>query len=194
MANDLFTGMKVRLTRSEPDVVSKAYALWGRDSEYRRYLHERALHLWSQKKYEEWLKEDSDQQNAKQWMFDIHTLADDRLIGYVLLFYQSIAQGDAWVGIGLGAREYWGKGYGTDAMALILYYAFEELNLHRVSLGVLAYNPRAIRAYEKAGFVVEGAERRVANKDGVRYDAWIMGILREEWLARYMKERNQNGG
>jgi len=194
MTNELFIGKKVQLRRSEPEEVSKAYALWDRDSEYRRYRHERAVWLWSQKKYEEWAKEDSDRQGEKQFSFDIHTLVDHRLIGYVELFLENVFQGDAWVGISLGEREYWGKGYGTDAMALILYYAFEELNLRRVSLGVLAYNPRAIRAYEKAGFVVEGAERRVANKDGVRYDAWLMGILREEWLARYMKERNQNGG
>ncbi len=194
MTNELFVGKKVRLVRSEPEKVSKAYALWDHNSEYRRYRHERAVQLWSQKRYEEWIKEDDDRPGARRFLFDVQTLAENSLIGFVMLYLEWISQGDAWVGISIGEREYWGKGYGTDAMELILYYAFEELNLHRVSLGVLAYNPRAIRAYEKAGFVVEGAERQAANKDGVRYDALIMGILRDEWLARFMKERDQNGG
>jgi RimJ/RimL family protein N-acetyltransferase len=69
-------------------------------------------------------------------------------------------------------------------LELIERYAFEELNLHRLSLGVFAYNPRARRAYEKAGFVVEGRERGAILRDGQRADVIIMGILREEWRAR----------
>jgi RimJ/RimL family protein N-acetyltransferase len=89
--------------------------------------------------------------------------------------------GDTFVGIGIGEPDYRGKGYGTDAMRVILRFAFMELNLHRVSLDVFEYNPRAIRSYEKAGFVIEGRKRRVVNRDGRRWDDIYMGILREEW-------------
>jgi RimJ/RimL family protein N-acetyltransferase len=85
------------------------------------------------------------------------------------------------VGIGIGEREYWGKGYGKDAMRIMLRYAFMELNLHRVSLNVYEYNPRAIRSYEKAGFTVEGRQRQALNRDGRRWDMIYMGSLREEW-------------
>jgi RimJ/RimL family protein N-acetyltransferase len=88
------------------------------------------------------------------------------------------------VGIGIGEAEYRGKGYGTDAMQVILGFAFRELNLHRVSLSVFEYNPRAIRSYEKAGFRHEGRLRAEINRDGRRWDVLMMGILRTEWEAQ----------
>ena len=63
----------------------------------------------------------------------------------------------------------------------MLRFAFNELNLWRVTLGVYAYNPRAIRSYEKAGFRREGLVRGDCRRDGQRWDSVFMGILREEW-------------
>jgi RimJ/RimL family protein N-acetyltransferase len=113
--------------------------------------------------------------------FAVRTLADDRFIGFVGLHAIRWKDGEAFIGIGIGERDYWDKGYGTDAMRVVLRYAFNELGLHRISLGVFEYNPRAIRSYEKAGFTNEGRERKVLNRDGKRYDVVDMGILREEW-------------
>ena len=61
---------------------------------------------------------------------------------------------------------------------------FNELNLHRVSLDVFEYNPRAIRSYEKVGFVFEGRTRKFLNREGQRWDMIFMGILRSEWEAQ----------
>jgi RimJ/RimL family protein N-acetyltransferase len=88
------------------------------------------------------------------------------------------------VGIGIGERDFWSKGYGTDTMKVCLRYAFLELGLQRVSLGVFEYNPRAVRSYEKAGFKLEGRTRYDAHREGKRYDSLWMGILREEWLQK----------
>ncbi|MCJ7532585.1 MAG: GNAT family N-acetyltransferase [Anaerolineales bacterium] len=66
-------------------------------------------------------------------------------------------------------------------MKIVLCFAFSELNLHRVSLGVFEYNPRAVRSYEKAGFVLEGHERKAIQRDGKFWDMIFMGVLREEW-------------
>ena len=84
--------------------------------------------------------------------FAIRTLDDDRIIGEIGLDGIRWTHGDCFVGIGLGEREFWGKGYGTDAMKIILRYAFTELNLRRVTLDVFEYNPRGVRSYEKVGF------------------------------------------
>jgi RimJ/RimL family protein N-acetyltransferase len=111
----------------------------------------------------------------------IRALDGDRLIGFVGLGGIQWNNGDAFVGISLGERQDWGKGYGTDAMRVLLRYAFDELNLHRVSLDVFEYNPRAIRSYEKAGFTVEGRCRQYLHREGKRWDLIFMGILREEW-------------
>ena len=66
-------------------------------------------------------------------------------------------------------------------MNVILRFAFDELNLHRVSLNVFEYNQRAIRSYEKVGFVVEGREREFLRRTGQCWDMIFMCILREEW-------------
>jgi RimJ/RimL family protein N-acetyltransferase len=76
-----------------------------------------------------------------------------------------------------------GRGLGTEATRLLLGYAFEHLPLHRIELEVYAFNPRAQRAYEKAGFVAEGRRRDALLYDGERVDAIVMSVLRPEWLA-----------
>jgi RimJ/RimL family protein N-acetyltransferase len=113
----------------------------------------------------------------------IRALEDDRLIGDTGLDGVRWSHGDAFVGIGLGERQYWNKGYGTDAMRIILRFAFTELNLHRLTLNVFEYNRRAMRSYEKAGFAVEGRQRGWIHRDGNRYDLIYMGLLRSEWEA-----------
>ena len=187
MNKNLFEGQLVRLTVENPEAVADLHARWARNSTFMRLLDDQPTHLWSAKKIKEWHEKEADKQKeGRYFSFAIRALADDRLIGFVDIWVNSWSHGDGWVGIGIGEPEYWGNGYGTDAMQTFLRYAFLELNLHRVSLGVFSYNPRAIRSYEKAGFVLEGRERQAIHRDGNRQDALIMGILREEWFARNM--------
>ncbi|MBN1453524.1 MAG: GNAT family N-acetyltransferase, partial [Anaerolineales bacterium] len=112
-------------------------------------------------------------------------LEDDRLLGDVTLSVINWGSREAFAGIGIGVREFWGKGFGTDAMRLILRYGFVELNLRRVSLNVFEFNQRALRSYEKAGFRVEGSQRQYIQREGRRWDIVFMGILREEWMENY---------
>ena len=104
-----------------------------------------------------------------------------RLIGMVDLFIDHWSHRDAWIGIGIGARADWGQGYGSDAMRLILRYAFAELNLDRVTLSVFEYNERAIHTYRKLGFREEGRQRQRLNRYGRWWDMLIMGLPREAW-------------
>ena len=182
LKNDLFRGALVRLTAEEPEQLGKAIWRFDRDSEFRRLLDDGPPSLWSTKKIQEWFEKDGLDEEGKGIEFFIRTLKDDRLIGFVGLWDTSWSHGDAEVGIGIGDREYWGQGYGTDAMRVILRYGFMELNLKRITLGVFAYNARAIRSYEKSGFVHEGRQRKALCRDRSRADIVYMGILREEWL------------
>lgn len=75
------------------------------------------------------------------------------------------------------------RGLGTEAMRLLIDYAFTALPLHRIDLEVYAFNPRAQRVYEKVGFVVEGRRREALDFDGERVDAIIMGLLSSQWRA-----------
>ena len=116
--------------------------------------------------------------------FRLRTLTDDRLVGYVVLYdiYWNLQV--ASVGIAIGDAADRGRGYGRDGMELILRYAFNELNLYRVALTVLARNTAARRMYEAAGFQHEGIMRANDFRDGVRGDDVMMSILAPEWRQR----------
>ncbi|MCL4252318.1 MAG: GNAT family N-acetyltransferase, partial [Anaerolineae bacterium] len=75
-------------------------------------------------------------------------------------------------------------------MNVLLRFAFMDLNLHRLELNVFSYNARAIRSYEKIGFMREGVLRETLYRDGVYHDIHVMGILRREWMAKHHPEVN----
>ncbi len=85
------------------------------------------------------------------------------------------------VGIMIGEKTYWNRGYGGEALRLLLDHAFAVLNLNRIFLHVYANNPRAIRAYEKIGFVHEGRLRQAHYAAGRYHDVLMMSVLRSEW-------------
>jgi RimJ/RimL family protein N-acetyltransferase len=115
--------------------------------------------------------------------FSIETLDDPPvLVGHVGMWGARPKDRCATLGIALG-REYLGRGYGTDAMRVIVSYAFREMGLHRLQLIVAPYNQAGLRAYEKAGFVQEGRHREAVLHDGRWYDEILMSILDHEWRA-----------
>jgi RimJ/RimL family protein N-acetyltransferase len=85
------------------------------------------------------------------------------------------------VGIVIGKKEYWGKGFGTEAMQLLVNYAFNTLNLHRVELDTYSHNIRAQKSYTKIGFKIEGTKRDAVYIDGKYRDVVVMSILKEEF-------------
>jgi RimJ/RimL family protein N-acetyltransferase len=181
MMKKLFRGELVRFSGEDSEFMAKSMTHWNRDGEFQILMDDEPAMMWSQEKNKEWLEKEHKKAGTNQFTFPLRTIEDDRLIGFVGLFAIKWNHGEAWLGIGLGERAYWGRGYGTDAVRLILCYAFDELNLHRVSLDVFEYNQRAIRAYEKAGFTIEGRARGEVLRQGRRWDVITMGILREEW-------------
>jgi RimJ/RimL family protein N-acetyltransferase len=178
---DLFKGKLVRLSGIDPDELSKGFARWSRDSEFKRLLDFDPARLHSTKATKDWMEKHLEAEKDAFW-FSIRALEDDRLLGDIDLAVINWGSRDAFVGLGIGERDFWGKGYGTEAMKLVLHYAFLELNLRRVTLNVFEYNGRAIRSYEKAGFRLEGRQRQVIQREGCRWDIIYMGILCEEWM------------
>ncbi len=184
MITNVFTGQKVRLSVFDPEKDAALMAKWNRDSLYSRLLGSEPAMQWTPKQIRDFFEKEQD-----IYLFMIHTLEDDRTIGLVDLSGFDWAARHAWVGIGLGERQDWGKGYGTDAMQVILRYAFTELNLQRVNLSVFEYNLRGYKSYRKAGFVEEGRLRGWMARDGKRHDLIFMGILRSEWEALQQGEK-----
>lgn len=87
------------------------------------------------------------------------------------------------LGIFIGERTLHGKGYGTEAMRLLVQHGFDTLNLNRVELGVFSHNVAALRSYEKLGFVVEGTKRQARFRGGQYRDEITLALLRHEWLS-----------
>ena len=109
--------------------------------------------------------------------FMIDTTPDARTIGSCQLLNIHPVHRSADLQIRIGTRSAWGQGFGTAAVQALVEYAFCELGLHRVSLQVFAHNERAIGAYRKAGFAVEGTARQAAFIEGRFVDVVHMGIL-----------------
>lgn len=110
------------------------------------------------------------------------------LIGNISFMNINQIDRNAEVGIFIGEAQYRSKGYGTDAMLLMLKHGFETLNFERIYLHVHEDNARGIRSYEKSGFKKEGRLRNHHYLEGKYIDVIIMGILKDEWF------KQQNGG
>jgi RimJ/RimL family protein N-acetyltransferase len=119
----------------------------------------------------------------KQKTFVIETLADRRYIGSISFNMISWINRSSGVGIVISDKSLWGKGYGTDAMRVLMRLAFEKMNLRRLWLHVFDYNPRAIASYEKCGFKREGVLRQEHFARGRYHDVVAMGILESEYRA-----------
>jgi RimJ/RimL family protein N-acetyltransferase len=116
--------------------------------------------------------------------YAIHVRRTDRLIGLTTFSSLDPDNGSLMFHITIGERDAWGQGYGTEATELMLWLAFERLRVHRVGLSVFAFNERAVRAYRKAGFRVEGRLREAIARHGRYWDELTMGVLEDEWRAR----------
>jgi RimJ/RimL family protein N-acetyltransferase len=107
-------------------------------------------------------------------------IVDEDPIGFAGLHHIDHFQQRCELGIRLG-RAHWGRGFGQDALKVLLDYAFTHLAVRKVSLEVLADDPRAVGAYRKVGFVEEGRRRQHSGYSGGWHDVLVLSVLRQEW-------------
>jgi RimJ/RimL family protein N-acetyltransferase len=129
-------------------------------------------------------------EQAKAWVENIasHPAAwviehQGRAIGEILI--DNFVEADQRAGLIVGILDATclGKGLGTEAIRAVAEFAFDVLSLHKLSMRVLSFNTRAIRAYERVGFVREGLERESAMIAGIWYDDVIVGLLKRDFDA-----------
>ncbi len=178
----MILGQRVRLRPVEKDDLPR-YVKWFSDPDVRTNLDQYAPI--SQGQEEKWYERNLTAGDAQAWAIDAQP-ADMAVGPWVHIGgcgFHSIDSRNrhAELGIFIGARDYWNRGYGTDAVQTLVGWGFYTLNLHRVFLRVFADNGRAIRAYEKAGFVPEGRLRQDNFSAGAYRDTLLMGLLRSEW-------------
>ncbi|GAE35744.1 ribosomal-protein-S5p-alanine acetyltransferase [Halalkalibacter akibai JCM 9157] len=114
------------------------------------------------------------------FMFAVELLDQNVFIGTIAVYLVNWKNGTCYVGISLGS-DYQGKGYGTDAMNVLLNFIFNYMNVNKVKLQVFGFNKKAIRSYEKCGFRLEGTLREELFRFGKYQDVCVMGILRGDW-------------
>lgn len=177
ITSNLFQGKLVKLSAvrdGDADLMAK----WGEDSDYLRNVDTDIALPISKQQYE-----NEGESEPNEAYFRLRTVEEDELIGFGVIHSIEWINRAGIMSIGIGEAKYRNNGYGTDAIQLILRFAFHELNLNRVGLYVIEYNKRAIHVYEKAGFQHEGRRRSAIYRDGKMYDGILMGILRSEWEA-----------
>jgi RimJ/RimL family protein N-acetyltransferase len=181
----MIVGQKTRLRAIERDDIP-TFVRWLNDPEVRQYLE---LYLpISKAQEEEWfearLKDDSGR------IFAIET-EEGIPIGNIGLHDLDWKNRNAGLGIVIAEKEYWGRGYGSDAVIALLGLAFNEMNLHRVYLHAYDFNQRAIRCYEKCGFRHEGRARQALFRGGNYHDHLLMAILREEFVSETLPKEQK---
>jgi len=150
---------------------------WSNDSEIRRLTGEvKPMSLVEAEKFYKKLRADKD----RLW-FVIIVKRGDRVIGEVGLLRMSRFERCTDMSIIIGEKDVWGKGYGTEAGHLLLDYAFERLGFHRISIGVVGFNERALRFWQSLGFKREGVQRDGYYCDGKYSDFIMMSILEDEF-------------
>jgi RimJ/RimL family protein N-acetyltransferase len=118
--------------------------------------------------------------------FAITTREEQRYIGWCGYMDRNSVHNTVEVAIAITDREYWGKGYGTDALRVLICFLFHELNVRKIMLTVHGYNERAIRCYKRIGFQEEGCLRKHRYYGGEYCDDIIMGLFREEYIETHV--------
>jgi RimJ/RimL family protein N-acetyltransferase len=180
----MLTGSLVRLRAVEMDDLDR-YTTWINDPDVTRYLHSYSIYQASRLAEEEWLRRAATQRGYEHVLFAIDSLEEGRHIGSVSLGGTNPSSRRAEMGIMIGDKTCWDRGYGTDAIRTILRFGFDEMNLHRIYLHVHDDNARAIACYKKCGFVEEGRLRHDRYRGGAYHDSLVMGILEDEFRSLY---------
>lgn len=174
----LLTGPNVKLTAIREDDLG-IVAGWFNDVQFLRFYD--FLPALPKRRDEVKLMLDGFADSSERTLFAVRTVENDCLIGIIGFDDIVWSNGVATVFIGIGDKSYTSKGFGKEAMQLLLDFGFHELNFHRLQLCVISYNAAAIRLYESLGFVREGTYRQGVLRDGERHDMYLYGLLKTEW-------------
>lgn len=176
----LLQGKKVYLDRIKKADIPLLTAWWN-DTTYQATLRRDGIFMITEETLEEWNFQSNDVANRDFFGFAIRRNEDNQLLGNCGLMNIRWQARSCELFIGIGDAEKRGKGYGADGLRVLVNYAFQEMNMHRVGLVVSAFNTQAIQTYERVGFQHEGVMRDFVYRNGSHYDLLYMSILDHEW-------------
>lgn len=190
----LFEGKLVRLAAIDHEKDPEVESRWTHDLSFLRAMDRKPAMPQSsaqvKKKYDA-IEKDVDE-SKRLFHFTIRSKEDSRLLGYVRIEWIEWTHGVGNLRLGIGDPAERSKGYGSDVLKLMLRFAFDELNLYRLSAVVGDDNPAAMRFFKKHGFVEEVRRRKAILRDGQAYDLVHLGILCDEWHAGLENGETQN--
>jgi RimJ/RimL family protein N-acetyltransferase len=173
----MLKGEKVILRTIRKDDIEH-WLKWYNDPDILKYLSPNLMYGVNREKEEEYYNSIRHFPNNKIYAIETH---DGKVVGNIGLHNINHEWSNAEVSIIIGEKEYWGKGYAADAIRVLIKFAFDRVNLHRVYLHVSEDNKGGIRCYERSGFKKEGVLREAQYFDGKYSNIIVMGILREEF-------------
>lgn len=180
----MYTGEKVRLRAYKREDVQLAQQ-YINDAETKKLLMPGIPYPITLEQEQKWFESISAFDD--NYSFAIETLQEGKYIGGCGVNKLDWKNSVATVGIFIGDKDYWGKGYGTDAMKVLVKFIFEQMNINKVKLFVYSFNERAVKSYEKCGFIREGVLRQEIFRDGRYHDEYIMGILKDEYFEKNIR-------
>lgn len=179
----LFDGQDVRLGPIDHEKDPEIESRWTHDSDFMRMYDTDPARPMSaamvKKQYEKLEKQI--EEDKEMYYFTIRAKSDDRLLGKAMIERIEWSNGNAFIRIGIGSAEDHRKGYGSQALGMLLRFAFAELNLFRISADVPEYNEAAVTLLKKYGFVEEIRRRQALERDGRRWDRLVFGLLKDDW-------------
>ena len=176
----IYDGELVRLRPSEREDCP-LFVSWLKNPVLRQYITIRYISEAMEERWFERLLSDISRNPPGRLHFVIELLSSSQPVGLVGLEGINWRDRNAEVGIIVGDSEFWGQGYGSDALRTMLDIGFRWYNLHRIQLHVVQSNIRAIRSYEKCGFHHEGRLRESVFIDGQYEDLLLLSILQDEF-------------
>jgi len=179
----LFEGKLIRLAPIDHEKDPEVESRWTHDLTLHRTLSRlpaMPLSVAQMKKKYEAIEKEVDE-SKRLFHFTIRGKEDNHLLGFVRIEGIEWTHGTGSLKLAIGDPAERGKGYGSETMQLILHFAFNELNLYRLSAVVGEDNPEALRFLHRFNFVEEVRRRKALLRDGQTWDSIHLGLLRDEW-------------
>ena len=187
LTQQLFNAQNICLAAIDFEKDAEIEAKWTQQAEYLRMLDKDPALPQSpdkvKKRYEEIEKEMEKDKNL--YYFTIRLIDDNRLIGFARIYHILWPMGYGLLQLGIGEPSERRKGYGMQALELLMNFGFSELNLFSLGVDVPEYNLAATNLVKKAGFVEEARLRGALFRDGRRWDMVFYGFLLDEWRNKY---------
>ena len=186
----LFEGKLIRLAPIDHEKDAEVQARWTNDPDFLHALGGEPARPVSpaqmKKKFEAIEKQLEESKNS--FYFTIRSLDDNRLLGFVRLDWIEWTHSTGNLRMAIGDAAERGKGYGSEALRLVLRFAFDELNLYRLSAALGEDNPAGLRFFERHGFTQEVRRRQALQRGGKFWDAIHLGLLEDEWRQHNPQE------